>query len=108
MKFAQATEHKSTWTLPANDVWNIPSQDLQFEMVTGPGPHQPIKAIKGLVFGFRDGKVYGIRTAGEIRQDGLSTFGRVSVGHVKRKCFTGSRMFQREDGSLAEVAVLFI
>lgn len=111
MKTAQAHEEAGSWTLPPNDVWNVPppgTNEVRFVLEVGPAPHFTVKTLQGLVFGYKDGKIYGIRRARELRQDGLATFGRVSIGHKKVPCFTGSRMFKRADGSLCEVAVIFI
>jgi hypothetical protein len=50
--------------------------------------------------------IYGLRTLSQARQSGYQMEGRVSVGGKRCRAFTSSMMFEREDGSLCNVAVL--
>lgn len=109
MKKANAITNAGSWKLENNEVWNIPAKptnQVHFEMVTV-GPWQIIKTLKALVIDM-DGGVYGIRSMYAPSEIGYTSFGRVSLNGKKVKAFTSSRMFEREDGSLCDVAVFII
>lgn len=52
--------------------------------------------------------IYGIRQLLDIREDGYSLSGRVSVNGRKYRAFTSSALMQRPDGKLVNVAVLHL
>ena len=106
--FAQAEVAPGAWKLPENSVWNVPAaptNEVGFEIETWPTVHQPIKKLAGLAID-NDGRVYGWRTLTDPREDGYVQRGRVSVCGRVVKAFTGSKLFERPDGSLCNVAVL--
>jgi len=110
MKFAQAIVGPGSWKLPKNEIWNIPEKpinDVHFEIEQLGNFAQTVISLTALVIDC-DGKIYGIRKAREIKSDGYGATGRVSVNGKKVKCFTSSKLFEREDGSLCDVAVLWI
>lgn len=116
-KFAQAIVNISCWKLPKNEIWNIPEKpirEVQFlieylssdngltNFVIG-----KIVSITALVIDVT-GKIYGIQKATEIKEEDDCCHGKVSLNDTKIKCYTGSKFFEREDGSLCKVAVLWI
>lgn len=108
MQFAQATEHEGAWSLEQNPIWNVPpSGDVHFDHVTE-GSMNRLVAVKALVFEYKTGRIFGIRKARELKEDSYVLRGRVSIGNKKHPCFTGKRTFRRPDGSLCDVAVLFV
>ena len=102
--YAQAEVSPGSWTLPKNDVWNVPEEDLHFKVTPLRGA---ILNIRGLAV-TKDGKIYGLRTMNRPSEDGYVLRGRVSIEGRKVNAFTSSRIFQREDGSLVEVAILYL
>ena len=109
MKIIQATgDGPGARTLPPNDVWNIPDKvdDVRFDFTTH-GLWRIVKSIKGLTMD-RSGRIYGIRTLTNCRESGYQIEGRVSIGGKKHRAFTSSQLFQRSNGSLCDVAVLYV
>lgn len=109
-KFVQAIVGPGSWKLPKNELWNIPEKpinDVHFKVEQLKNFAQTITSLTGLVID-SSGKIYGIRKAREIKECGYSARGRVSVNGKKVKCFTATKLFEREDGSLCDVAVLWI
>lgn len=110
MKYVQAEVAPGAWKLPQNDLWNIPPKgtgELRFLMEHGEGFHRPLIAIEALAITI-DGKVFGNRRMHHPRESGYNQEGRVSVGGKKHRAFTSSRLFEREDGSLCDVAVFIV
>lgn len=107
MKYAQAQVHPGAWKLEPNEVWNVPAEGHQVhhELDLGPGFHRPLKSITALVIDLK-GRIYGVRKMSDSQECGHQRHGRVSIGGRKIRAFTGSKMFQRPDGSLIDVAVL--
>lgn len=105
--FVHAEALPGAWKLPSNPVWNVPDgvSEVRFDIEFWPGPHQVIRKLRGLCIDLK-GNVYGERSLSDREQDGYVMRGRVSIGGVKVRAFTGSRMFERPDGSLVNVAVL--
>lgn len=118
MKYAEANAQPGAWLLPDNDVWNIPPDvdEVHFEIETTGYGWNLITSIRALVITceFGDfsrplnGRVFGVRTLSNPRESGYSHEGRVSLGGRKYRAFTSSRLFERADGSLVDVAVLFV
>lgn len=110
LKYAQATILPGSWKLSKNEIWNIPEKpinEIRFQKEQLKNFAGTIVSITALVIDC-NGKVYGIRKAREIKEDGYCCRGRVSVNGKKVKCFTASKLFEREDGSLCDVAVLWV
>lgn len=110
LKFAQAIVNPGSWKLSKNEIWNIPEKpinEVHFEIEQLKNFTNTIISLKTLVID-SEGRIYGIRKAREIKSDGYGARGRVSVNGKKVKCFTASKLFEREDGSLCDVAVLWI
>jgi hypothetical protein len=105
----QATVHAGAWGIWDNSIWYpaLDAQEIRFEMKQGDGFHRPIISLKGLVIDLK-GRVYGERTMNRPQQEGYAMHGRVSVGGKKYQAFTSTRLFQRADGSLVDVAVFII
>jgi hypothetical protein len=121
MRYAEAVAKPGAWTLPENDIWNVPPDvdEIRFEINKPdrfPAWHAPIVGVKGLAitcdFGDfstpENGKIFGVRTLSDVRESGYQLEGRVSIGGKKYRAFTSSRLFEREDGTLCDVAVLFV
>ena len=109
-KYAQTTILPGSWKLPKNNIWNIPEKpinEVRFQIEQSNNFAGTIISLTALVID-SSGKIYGIRKAREIKEDGYCSRGRVSVNGKKVKCFTSSKLFEREDGSLCNVAVLWI
>ena len=107
-KFAIAEMSAGSWKLDKNDVWNIPpdTDSVRFKCETI-GPWGLLLTLKALAVSF-EGRVYGVRTMYRPVEGGHTQFGRISIGGKKCKAFTSSRLFEREDGSLCDVAVFII
>lgn len=118
-KFVQAIVSPGSWKLSKNEIWNIPEKPIN-------GVHFVTKqlnnfactiiSITALVCDL-EGRIYGIRKASNIKEQGYNCTGRISVNGKKYSCWTSSQLFEREDksvhfvsshGSLCEVAVLRI
>ena len=99
---AQAEVHPGAWRIPRNDVWNPPDgvAEVGFE-------HHGRSKVRGLVIDLL-GRVYGPRMLQTPRQEGYCLMGRVSVGGRSVRAFTSTRMFERDDRSLIDVAVLIV
>ena len=96
------------WKLPKNDIWNIPEAvEKRFEYETGARFHKPIVSLSALAITL-DGRVFGHRRMTAPRESGYNMEGRVSIGGKKYRAFTSSKLFEREDGLLCEVAVLVV
>lgn len=52
--------------------------------------------------------IYGMRTLQNVRESGYQLEGKVSIDGKKVRAFTSNRIFERKDGSLINVAVLFV
>ena len=103
----QAIKSGAVYRLPHNPLWNIPAGDeVRFDIQTF-GPWYIIRSIKGLAID-EHGTIYGIRTMTDCHESGYAQEGRVSIGGKKRRAFTSSQLFQREDGSLCNVAILYV
>jgi len=107
MEFAKAGVSPGAWKLPPNDVWNIPEDtEVRFDYETV-GPWQVVRSLRALAVTL-DGKVFGNRALSNPRESGYQMEGRVSIGGRKYRAFTSSHLFEREDGSLCDVAVLIV
>ena len=116
MKFAQAFAGLGPWKLSKNEIWSIPEnpkvhfkieQESDFASLSN-SLIGKIISITALVINHH-GKVYGIQKAIEIKEDKDGLFnGQIFINDDKVKCYTGSKLFEREDGSLCDVAVLWI
>lgn len=105
----QAEVHAGAWKLGQNEVWNVPEKgthEVRFDIKTR-GPWGMISGIAGLAIE-PDGRVWGWRKLSNPQEDGYVQRGTVSVGGQNIHAFTSSRLFEREDGSLCDVAVLYI
>lgn len=78
------------------------------------GPWQQPLVYKALCMSveYADGRrisatAYGIRTMGQPKQSGHVLEGRVSVLGKSVRGFTSSQLFELEDGSLVDVAVIY-
>jgi hypothetical protein len=106
--FAQAAHGSGSWTLPPNDVWNLPDGvgEVRGELRTF-GPWSLPASYRALAVD-SDCKVYGVRTLSHVRESGYALEGRVKVGGKSYRGFTSSQLFQRPDGSLVDVAVIHV
>ena len=97
-----------SWTLEKNDVWNIPDgvHEVRGEMETV-GMWSICHHYSALAVD-RDGYVYGIRSLSKPRESGYVLEGRVSIDGKSYRAFTSSKLFQRGDGSLCDVAILYV
>lgn len=109
-KFAQAEVHPGAWKLAKNDVWNVPdapTNEVRFNIETSGSGWNVIVGIAGLAIE-PDGKIWGWRKLHKPKESGYVHEGVVSVGGEKLRAFTSSRLFERPDGSLCDVGVLYI
>lgn len=115
-KFVQAIVNPGSWKLSKNEIWNVPENDVHFVIEQLNNFECTITSITALVCDL-EGRIYGIRKASDIKEQGYNSTGRVSVNGKKYSCWTSSQLFEREDksvhfvsphGSLCEVAVLRI
>jgi hypothetical protein len=107
--FTQAEVHAGAWKLPENEVWNVPpkpTNEVRFDIETR-GPWGVISRIAGLAIE-SDGKIWGWRELERPRESGYAYEGYVNVGGKRFRAFTSSQLFERADGSLCNVAVLYI
>ena len=107
--YAQATYSDGCWHLSENSVWNLPAEGdaLHLEVKHGPFPFASIASIRGVAISKR-GKVFGIRTLSNIREDGYAHIGRVSLGGKSYRAFTDSRLFKRSDGTFINVREIYV
>lgn len=109
MKSAKATIGTGTWELEHNEIWNVP--DYPVNEVRGDfktkGPFNAISKYTALAVD-KHGNIYGERSLQNFRESGYDLEGRVSVGGKKYRAFTSSVLFQRKDGSLCNVAALYV
>lgn len=108
-KCYQATVHAGAWKIWPNPVWYPPDgvHEVRFDMKQGSGFHRPIISLKALAVGL-DGKLYGVRTMSRPKESGYNMEGRVSIAGKTHSAFTSSKLFERPDGSLVDVAVFVI
>jgi hypothetical protein len=104
--YTQAQQVEGHWVLPENDVWNVPDEDLRFDMDFYPGPWRVIKSVKGMAKTL-DGKVFGVRTLSGAKESGYCLEGKVSIGGKKYRGFTSSTLFKK-DGQWVEVATIIV
>lgn len=110
VQFAQAIPAAGAWKLPANEVWNLPERptnEVRFDITTTGSGWNLITGIKGLAVD-RDGKVWGWRALSNPKESGYVQEGTVSIAGQKVRAFTSSQLFEREDGSLCDVAILYL
>ncbi len=53
-------------------------------------------------------RVLGLRTMGDLRENGYAMDGRVSVGGKRRRAFTSDFLYTRPDGTLGKSAILWV
>lgn len=112
MKYIQAfrsDKYGSCWCVTPNDIWNIPDNvgEIRFEYERLDTFHRPIVSISGLAMTL-SGKIFGMRKMHHPKESGYNLEGRVSISGKKYRAFTSSSMFEREDKSLINVAVLVV
>ena len=108
-KCALAQVRAGAWKLEPNDVWSVPDDvaEVPFQMERWPGYHAPLKSVRGIAMD-EQGCVYGPRVLSGAREMGHCLEGRVSIGGQKYRAFTSSRLFERPDGSLVDVGILYV
>ena len=118
-KFVQSIVNPGSWKLSKNEIWNVPEKpvsEVHFVIKQLNNFACTIISITALVCDL-EGRIYGIRKASNIKEQGYNSTGRISVNGKKYSCWTSSQLFEREDksvhfvsscGSLCEVAVLRI
>jgi len=55
-----------------------------------------------------EGEVFGMRALSNPKESGYQMEGSVSIGGVKYRALTSSALFEREDGTLCDVATLHV
>jgi hypothetical protein len=106
------------WRLPEDAPWRIPDDDEGFDVVNEGRWMGRVVKIRGLAitsFDFNEvtstparGFVLGYRNLLDPKESGYQIEGRVSIGGKKYSAFTSSRIFERPDRSLCDVAVLYV
>lgn len=109
MNYVLAEVRPGAWKLPHNDVWNVPSDtnEVRFDMESTGYGWNVLTRLEGIAVTM-DGRIFGKRKLMNFRESGYQMEGRVSIGGKKYRAFTSSKLFEREDGSLCEVAVLVV
>lgn len=104
---AQADNRDVAWKLPQNDIWNLPDEvaEVRAETLLTAGPFASIISYRAVAVD-SNGGVYGVRTLSRVSEDGYTVAGKVSIGGKKYRGFSSSQLFEREDGSLCDVAVI--
>lgn len=107
-QYPRAKHLGSSWALAPNTVWNVPADihTLVGKMTTN-GPWSAVISYRALAVD-RDGYVYGMRTLHKPRESGHELEGSVSIDGKKFRAFTSSQLFERPDGSLIDVATLYV
>jgi len=108
-QFVQAEVLPGAWKLPTNEVWNIPAEggEERFEIKTTGYGWNLVTDIKGLACTL-NGKIFGYRNMHHPKESGYQMEGKVSIGGKKIRAFTSSRLFERPDGSLIDIAILVV
>lgn len=107
--YVQADKGAGSTKLGVNELWNIPDapiNEVRFDIETL-GPWQVVSKVRGLAMTL-DGKIFGMRNMRAPKESGYQLEGRVSVGGKKYRAFTSSTLFERDDGSLCDVATLVV
>jgi hypothetical protein len=107
-RYPQAKHIGGAWTLEHNGVWNIPNDvhEVHGEMETV-GMWQLVRKYRALAKD-QDGYIYGVRSLDEPKESGYVLEGKVSIDGHRYRAFTSSTLFQRTDGSLCDVAILYV
>jgi hypothetical protein len=107
-QFVQAEVLPGAWKLPDNEVWNIPEGgEERFDIKTTGYGWNLVTDIRGLACTL-DGRIFGYRNMHHPKESGYQMEGKVSIGGKKVRAFTSSRLFERPDGSLIDVAILVV
>jgi hypothetical protein len=108
MKYVQALKQNySDVVVPDNDIWNVPDEDQPFEIEHGRFPFASIIKLRGLAM-TPGGKIFGMRSLTDMREDGYVMRGRVSIEGKKYPAFTTDRIFCNSSGKLINVAILYV
>lgn len=103
----QAKHTGGCMTLAANDVWNIPESDTPGDITHSGFPFASITGYRALAKD-GDGFIYGIRKMYRVRESGYELEGRVKIDGKEYRAFTSHTLFQRDDGKLVNVAVIYV
>jgi hypothetical protein len=97
--------------LAPNEVWNVPEPPVNevrgnlktyaYGMWTIPVSYRALAMDM-------HGRVFGMRTMGRARECGHNLEGRVKVGGRTYRAFTSSKLFERADGTLCDVAIVYV
>ena len=96
-------------TPEALTVWSIPAppvHEVRGEMNTV-GPWQIVMGYRALAVD-KHGRVFGVCSLDKPRDSSGCLEGKVSIEGKKYRAFTSSRLFRRADGSLCDVATLYV
>ena len=96
-------------TFTDNPVWSIPPRDtdeVRGELNTRGMWSIPV-SYRALAMDMHK-RVFGIKTMTNVRESGYDLEGRLSIGGCKYRAFTSSQMFTRTDGSLCNVAIIYV
>lgn len=107
--YPQAKCLGGSWSLEQNDVWNVPAgrEDVRGEMATSGGIMPTIYSYRALAMD-QDGFVYGMKSLNNPRESGHDLEGKVRIDGKVYRAFTSSKLFERPDGSLCDVAILYV
>lgn len=107
--YPRARHTGGSQTLEPNSVWNIPEgvSEVRGEIKHSRFPFASYIGFRALAMD-GDGYVYGVRSLTNCREDGYCLAGQVSIDGRKYRAFTSSTLFQRQDGSLCDVAVIHV
>jgi hypothetical protein len=93
--------------LASNDIWNIPSESEVRGSIKTTGLWSIPVSYRALAMDMH-GRVFGMRTMNRIHQSGYDLEGRVNVEGRSYRAFTSTKLFERTDGSLCSVAIIYV
>lgn len=112
------------YSLPVNEVWNLPKPGPDMSDVRGEANHrgmwQILTSYKALVIADHERdvehyggyaksiRVYGWRVLQNAKESGYDLEGRVSINGKKYRAFTTSVMFEYPSGQLVNVAAIYV
>ena len=106
-QYPQAKSLDGSWTLEPNAVWSIPDGVHEVRGEMDFGPRHVVRSYRALATD-KDGYIYGIRALSKPKGSGYVLEGHISIDGKKIRAFTSSTLFQRPDGSLVDVAILYV
>ena len=108
-QYVQARPFTGAWKLEDNTVWNVPTEgpEVRLDIESQGYGWNLITKIAGLAC-TPDGKIFGVRTLSNKKEEGYNYHGKVSLAGKQYRAVTSARLFERPDGSLCDVGILYV